>query len=848
MMYEGTATDILLNPKKGPIKLSMRPGQGVFQMRTLRRLKNEQVLYLCSALVLVLAALTPAVTPVYAAGANEGFDLPSNRAEVLPAWWGKVGAGTTTNAALPGWWRLLPKEAAREKGLHLGGAAARPSKARGAFSVAVAPRVGDGGRVDPNPTVDATREWGLLNLVPSVGLPLDRYPFVADTSVTAAPELTLTLGAFPDPVNAGSLLTYQVHYENQGPGHVDGVRITVTYSAHVTYVSASRSPITSTDNVWDIGRVKGGTDGDINILVTVEEYMADLTTLTTSATVNSNEVGPHNASEGTVVHAPVLELAKSAAPDPALANDQLVYTLVYSNVGHADASGLVITDAVPVHTGFARCQPLPCGHNDRIVNWEVGDLTVQAIHTATLLVDVNRNVDSGTALTNTARVWVLDTPVYSATTQITTSVVSSPSLWLTVDNERTSVEAGDRLTYTRTYTNDGGGKAYDVRIVAKPPSSDVAQDPGCVPPKDCVLKDGALIYDVGTVLGGTSDTVNMLVAVRDPLPAGARSITASVIISTVTPGDAPDDNAAKDVDAIATRPDLAVTADYPGLMPWPGKRVTYTVGYNNDGRIATTGVVMTATRHRRTKFNESASHACWKPQDARRYSCALGELDCGDSGERLFVVTLTKYFTRTITDFDTVFAIGDDGGSGEDANPDDNVFWAPLGVPNLVIEDVVVESSVWQGRPGWFTATIRNEGPGWACGNYGSDDYCGSFWLDLYLNIFTLPVSYPRGNPGNCADEVNPIAPGAIATAVISFTGKQEHWYDFGFCGPPRPDENGGPALRNIRLVVDNWDLYSEPQRDDFGLVDEYDEFDNFRLETPPYQVFMPLVYKNYGH
>ena len=90
-------------------------------MRTLRRLKNEQVLYLCSALVLVLAALTPAVTPVYAAGANEGFDLPSNRAEVLPAWWGKVGAGTTANAALPGWWRLLPKEAAREKGLHLGG-------------------------------------------------------------------------------------------------------------------------------------------------------------------------------------------------------------------------------------------------------------------------------------------------------------------------------------------------------------------------------------------------------------------------------------------------------------------------------------------------------------------------------------------------------------------------------------------------------------------------------------------------------------------------------------------------------------------------------------------------------
>jgi hypothetical protein len=170
-----------------------------------------------------------------------------------------------------------------------------------------------------------------------------------------------------------------------------------------------------------------------------------------------------------------------------------------------------------------------------------------------------------------------------------------------------------------------------------------------------------------------------------------------------------------------------------------------------------------------------------------------------------------------------------------------------LGVPNLVIEDVIVESSVWQGKPGWLTATVRNEGSGMACNNHKPDN-CTYFWLDLFLNPEVPPASFPIERAGNCFNKVDPIPPGETRATVISFTVGSHIWYDQGFCGLPAPKSSGQPALNEIWLKVDNWDPTFEPDSEDYGLVAEHNEFDNVWLETPGYKVFIPIVHKNSDH
>jgi uncharacterized repeat protein (TIGR01451 family) len=301
------------------------------------------------------------------------------------------------------------------------------------------------------------------------------------------------------------------------------------------------------------------------------------------------------------------------------------------------------------------------------------------------------------------------------------------------------------------------------------------------------------------------------------------------------------------VDPIATTPDLVVATDYQDIMPYPGKRVTYTVHFSNEGHIATTGVVVAVTQPRETAFDPDAS-SDWMAQGGGRHVYEIGDLGFNEGGELLFVVTLTStHFTTAMLTFEAVFEIYDDGSSGDDGDPAGNVDVAPLGVPNLVIEDVIADSSIWDGRPGFVTVTIRNDGTGPACGVYSFGDpcigcQCTGFVLDPFLDPSTPPASYPIEGYGDCFAIVDPIPAGLAETVVISFitaTLGITPGYHSGFCAVT--------VTREIWFKVDNWDPEASPFPAEFGLVPEYDEYDNvFGPITLPYNHYLPIVVRNH--
>jgi hypothetical protein len=334
----------------------------------------------------------------------------------------------------------------------------------------------------------------------------------------------------------------------------------------------------------------------------------------------------------------------------------------------------------------------------------------------------------------------------------------------------------------------------------------------------------------------------MVASVKHPLPVGADRIVASATINTPTPGDPPEGNDAADDDAIATRPDLVVLVDYEDKMPWPGKRVTYTLNYINIGHIATNDVWITATSNPDTEFRGKTSSPGWIAEGDGRYSYYVGDMGYPDGGELLFVVTLTNTnFTTQTTDFDATFEIGDSGVSGEDANPSNNRYDAWLGVPDIVIEKVSVEPSIWRGESGLLKATLRNVGTGKACGIYNPVG-CVGFVLDPYLDPGTPPSSYPIDGFGDCFIEVFPIDPGVAKTVEISFTTvPRSQWpaYESGLCEASAVDE--------IWLKVDNWDPAVAPYPDASGWVPESNEYNNvYGPITPETELFLPLIMRRF--
>jgi uncharacterized repeat protein (TIGR01451 family) len=270
------------------------------------------------------------------------------------------------------------------------------------------------------------------------------------------------------------------------------------------------------------------------------------------------------------------------------------------------------------------------------------------------------------------------------------------------------------------------------------------------------------------------------------------------------------------------------------MMPQPGKQVTYDVTYDNRGHIASTNVELEAISPPNSAFIPQLSDSCWVPQDEGRFSCHLDELGFGDQGSAVFVVTLPDApFTPDMTDFDASFAIRDDGRSGEDDNPGNNTFMAPLGVPNLKIGAVVAEHPIWAGHPGRLFVSVFNAGSGFACGVYNPYG-CTDFALDLFLDPATPPVSYPIEEYGDCYVFVDPIGPGQSRTAVVTFTSDPGLLNRSGFCA--------SRVLEEIWLKVDNWDPAQPPYPAEFGLVPESNEGDNV---SGPYSrgpaLFLPV-------
>jgi uncharacterized repeat protein (TIGR01451 family) len=386
--------------------------------------------------------------------------------------------------------------------------------------------------------------------------------------VGGASDLAITKSASPDPVTAGTNLTYDLMVSNAGPSDAPNVVVSDMLPAGVSIVSVSASGGTcnagvpgdpARPTVCTFDTLAMGASGTMQIVVTVLPPTTGI--LHNDASVSSDSPDPDNSNnlattDTTVEGQADLVVTKVDHPDPVVVGQMLTYEITIADNGPSTARTVTLLDQLPPEVAFigatishgsGTCvfQTVPpnsvfCNLN----NLDPGQYVKVFIDTL-----VNPSVPDGTQILNTATAAAAtsDPDLTNNTATATTTVQAEADLSIAKDAQVDLSNPAPRIMYTVDVTNLGPSDAQNV----------VMTDPLPLDPKKIrflfdtgngtctyVLATHTVTCDVGTLAAGATYSVDIYVDVRGSV--GVISNIASVTSSTADPNPA-NNSARKDV-------------------------------------------------------------------------------------------------------------------------------------------------------------------------------------------------------------------------------------------------------------------------------------------------------------
>ncbi|HKV12846.1 MAG TPA: hypothetical protein VJ725_32180, partial [Thermoanaerobaculia bacterium] len=178
------------------------------------------------------------------------------------------------------------------------------------------------------------------------------------TTVAVSAALSITKTDSPDPVTAGTNLTYSITVMNAGPSNATLVSLSDTLPTGTTFVSLS-SP-----GGWSCTTPAVGAGGTVScsvatfpagsaaftLTVQVDASVASGTVISNTATVDP---GSQSATATTTVAtSAALSITKTDSPDPVAAGANLTYTITVTNAGPSNAASVALSDTLPAGTTF----------------------------------------------------------------------------------------------------------------------------------------------------------------------------------------------------------------------------------------------------------------------------------------------------------------------------------------------------------------------------------------------------------------------------------------------------------------------------------------------------------------
>ncbi|MFN8454391.1 MAG: DUF11 domain-containing protein [Anaerolineae bacterium] len=527
-------------------------------------------------------------------------------------------------------------------------------------------------------------------------------------TLTPQADLLISKSGAPDPVIAGNALTYTLTITNSGPSDATNTVVTDTLPAGVAYVSASGGCSNAGNTVTcTLGSLVR--DAVVTRIIRVSiPSSTPASTIQNSVVISSATFDPlttnNVATSSTTVNIETdLEISKSDFPDPVVAGRTLTYTLAITNHGPSDATGVVVTDTLPI-TGVSLVTATPSQGSGcsgaTSITCNLGSLTSSNRATVTIVMNVSPAMTS--TLTNTATVGSATTDSTSGNNSDTesTSITPEADLVISKSDNPEPVIAGQTLTYTIALTNNGPSYAQNVVVTDTLP---VSLSLVSATPATATQNGQTLAWNFGTLTNGATQVITLVVTVGGDV-RGQINNTATITSSTTDP--TPGNNSDTEQTTATGQADLAVTKsdsrDPVNLLTGP---FDYTIQITNTGPSDALGVVVTDTLPGTVSLFGTPSPSQGSCTGITTIICNLGKIVIGSNATVIISVLpstpgiITNLVSATSNDFDPNTSNNIDT-ENTTVNPVD-----------LVVTKTDLPDPVLVGNPLTYTLVVENDGP-----------------------------------------------------------------------------------------------------------------------------------------
>jgi uncharacterized repeat protein (TIGR01451 family) len=546
---------------------------------------------------------------------------------------------------------------------------------------------------------------GKRMLLNAVLRPSDRP---ANCGLSLASDIAVTKIVNNSTPQVGSTVTFTIVAINNGPLGATGVVVNDILPTGLTYVSHTVSTGTYTPGtgVWSIGTLANGASRTMTITATVTPDAIPSRTNTAVVSGNEPDSNPNNNTASATVNPLYANLAvvKTVNNSTQTVGQNVVFTILASNLGPSNATGVVMNDLLPGGLVYVSHTASAGIYNPGTGVWTIGSLANGASRTLTITATV-----TSAGLPQVTNVATITGNEYDPFLQNNTSLVTvTPQLSdlvviKTVDNGAQQV--GSNVVFTIVARNDGPTANTGVVVNDALPAGlnyvSHTTSTGTYTP-------GSGVWTIGALSVGQQETLTITATVT-----GAAVPT---VVNTATiGGNVFDPNLSNNTSSISVSPNLAVdlgivkTAN--NTTPLLGANITFSLVVTNYGPQNGTGVVaqdllpagLIYVSHSTATGTYTPGTGVW----------AIGNLANGGTATLTITATVTQAAVPSVTNVGIV--------SGNESDPNltnntDPETITPNVVTDLRIVKTVDNSTPVVGNNVTFTVVVHNDGPSNATG------------------------------------------------------------------------------------------------------------------------------------
>ncbi len=391
------------------------------------------------------------------------------------------------------------------------------------------------GQVSPNTTagslvssVTVAPPPGVLDIV------TNNNSAIASNAVVQVADLSVTLDDGVTNVHQGDTLTYAITAINLGPGTLNTITLSNSFSPSLTNLTfvPGQGNFNAANGVWNGLNLSAGNNVTLYVQATVLTSFTGSMTSTVVASVPSGVSDPvpnNNSASDTdhVLATPDLAVI-AAGPASVYAGTNFSYSIMVTNYTPGMASNVVVSDALPTNVTFVSASGN--GTNDAgVVRWTLDSFPAAAATNLTVTV----TAPFSGSMTNLATV-AAGTPDLNLANNTSAPVVTSvtPLADVVVGNTGpASVFALNNFSYSISITNLGPSSASGVLVTNTLPASVTFVSTS----GSGTYQGGMVVWTLGTLAGGQAS--NLTVTVKAPA-GGMLTNLASGGSSTIDPNTA----------------------------------------------------------------------------------------------------------------------------------------------------------------------------------------------------------------------------------------------------------------------------------------------------------------------